>query len=401
MEPTPKQQAVDLIKRSQRILVVPGHPDGDSVGSALACLIVLTKLGKEASVALIEPVSHQYRFLPRVTDITQDVNGVRDFIITLDNPSVETDKLSYNFDDGKLNIIITPKRGRYQSDDVTVRQGAFKYDLVITLDAPHVGMLGEIHERYPTLFQEVPVVNIDHHASNANFGAVNLVDLSATSTAEILIGVIESLGVDLIDADVATALLTGIIADTGSFQNANTTPKSLTVAAQLVGLGARRQEIIKQLFKTKSLAMLKLWGQILANVQFDAEHKLVWGTAGLEDLAATGATEHDFAGLIDELMTSIPGADVVLLLSERQPRVISGSVRTAKGVDAAEICGLFGGGGHPGAAGFRMLDLALAEALPIVLEKMRAYQAKRLGLAQAAMPETVVTGESGPSPFTS
>jgi phosphoesterase RecJ-like protein len=393
MEPTPKQQAVDLIKRAQRILVVPGRPDGDSIGSALACLMVLTKINKEVSVALLEPVSQQFRFLPRVTDIARDINGARDFIITLDNPAVETDKLSYNFDDGKLNIVITPKRGRYQPENVTFQQGAFKYDLILTLDSPHLGMLGGIYDRYPTLFQGVPMINIDHHASNAHFGAVNLVDLAATSTAEILIGVIESLGADLIDGDVATALLTGIIADTGSFQNANTTPKSLTIAAQMVGLGARQQEIVRQLFKTKSLAMLKLWGQILSNIQFDTDHKLVWGTAGLDDLSSTGATEHDFSGLIDELMTSVPGADIVMLLSERKPKVISGSVRTVKGVDAAAVCQMFGGGGHPGAAGFQILDVTLGEALPVVLEKLRAYQGKRLGLPGVTPQEKVASGE--------
>ncbi|HCL47718.1 TPA: hypothetical protein DHW58_01870 [Patescibacteria group bacterium] len=265
-------------------------------------------------------------------------------------------------------------------------QGQFKYDTVIVLDAADLHQLGLAYDRYPTLFQEIPIINIDHHASNAYFGSVNLVDLTATSTAEILIGLIEALGVNLIDPGVATCLLTGIIADTGSFQNANTTPKSLTVAAQLVGFGAQQQEIIRHLFKTKSLAQLKLWGQVLARIQFDFGTKFAWSTAGLDDLTGSGATKEEFGGLIDELMTSIPGADVVLLLSEREPRVVSGSLRTAKGVDATEIAGLFGGGGHPGAAGFKLLDMTLGEAEPKILEKIREYQKRRLGLE--ATPET-------------
>ena len=75
--------------------------------------------------------------------------------------------------------------------------------------------------------------------------------MTAASTAEILVGIIEALGQNLLDDDVATCLLTGMIADTGSFQHPNTTPKALTVAAQMVGFGARQQEIIKHLFKTK------------------------------------------------------------------------------------------------------------------------------------------------------
>lgn len=379
-EPTPKQQAIELINRSQRLLVVPSRPDGDSIGSALALLQVLRKLNKEVTLAVLDPIAQSFKFLPAVTDITADIDGARDFIITLDSPSAEADRLSYNFDDGKLNIIITPKRGRYTQTDVSFAQGQFKYDAAIVLDAADLHQLGQVYDRYPTLFQEIPVINIDHHASNAYFGTINLVDLTATSTAEILIGLTEALGTNLIDDNIATCLLTGIISDTGSFQNANTTPKSLTVAAQLVGLGARQQEIIKHLFKTKSLAQLKLWGQILSRIQFDAGLKLAWATAGLNDLATLGATPTDMSGLIDELMTSIPGADVVLLLSEKEPRAVSGSLRTAKGVDAAEIAALFGGGGHPGAAGFKLLDMSVTEAEPVVLQKIRDYQAARLGL---------------------
>ncbi|AKM84981.1 MAG: phosphoesterase RecJ domain-containing protein, phosphoesterase RecJ domain-containing protein [candidate division Kazan bacterium GW2011_GWA1_50_15] len=386
METAPKQQAVELINRSNQILIVPSRPDGDSIGSSLALLQVLTKLGKTVTLGVLDPVSQTYRFLPKVEDIATDINGMRDFVITLDSPNASADRLSYNFDEGKLNIIITPKSGRYRPEDVVFTQGQFKYDTVIVLDAADLHQLGLAYDRYPTLFQEIPIINIDHHASNAYFGSVNLVDLTATSTAEILIGLIEALGVNLIDPGVATCLLTGIIADTGSFQNANTTPKSLTVAAQLVGFGAQQQEIIRHLFKTKSLAQLKLWGQVLARIQFDFGTKFAWSTAGLDDLTGSGATKEEFGGLIDELMTSIPGADVVLLLSEREPRVVSGSLRTAKGVDATEIAGLFGGGGHPGAAGFKLLDMTLGEAEPKILEKIREYQKRRLGLE--ATPET-------------
>ena len=262
METAPKQQAVELINRSNQILIVPSRPDGDSIVSSLALLQVLTKLGKTVTLGVLDPVSQTYRFLPKVEDIATDINGMRDFVITLDSPNASADRLSYNFDEGKLNIIITPKSGRYRPEDVVFTQGQFKYDTVIVLDAADLHQLGLAYDRYPTLFQEIPIINIDHHASNAYFGSVNLVDLTATSTAEILIGLIEALGVNLIDPGVATCLLTGIIADTGSFQNANTTPKSLTVAAQLVGFGAQQQEIIRHLFKTKSLAQLKLWGQV-------------------------------------------------------------------------------------------------------------------------------------------
>lgn len=392
MEQSPKQQIVELINKATNILITPGRPDGDSMGSALAMLLVLKKMGKNAVVRVDESIKQSYHFLPAISEINSgNIEGARDFIITLSSTAAEAEKLSYTIEDGKLNIIITPKRGSYKAEDASFTQGQPKYDIIIALDAADLTQLGKTYEQSPALFKEVPVINIDHHASNSFFGAVNLVDMTSSSTAEILIGLTEALGPDLINEDVATCLLTGIIADTGSFQNANTTPKSLTVAAQMVGFGARQQEIIKHLFKTKSLATLKLWGQVLAGIQVDNEKKIAWGTAGLQDIEVSGATKEDFTGLIDSLMTSIPGVEVALLLTEREPMKVYGSLRTPKGVDAAEIASLFGGGGHPGAAAFQMLDMTLEQARPIVIEKISEYQANRLGIKPVQEPPKIAS----------
>lgn len=389
MEPTPKQQAVGLITRAQRILVVPGRPDADSIGAGLALAMALKKLNKEVGITTLDPISQQLQFLPEIDSIKADVSGTQDFIITLANADAEPEKLSYTFEGGTLNIIVTPKGGHYSAENVTFSQGSFKYDLIITADAAVLTELGEIYTAHPSLFKEVPLINVDHHATNSYYGTVNLVDMTATSTGEILVGLLEALNVE-IDPDIATCLLTGIISDTGSFQHSNTTPKSLTVAAQMVGFGARQQDIIKYLFKTKEYSTLKLWGQVLANLQFDAANRLVWATAAYGDIETAGATKEAFTGLIDELMTSVPGAEVVLLITEREPRMVYCSIRTARGVNAAEIAELFGGGGHAGAAAFKLMDMTLVEAQPLILEKVRAHQSGRPGPTAPSQMEPVV-----------
>src|SRR3989344_3466482 len=378
MELTPKQQALELINKSKHILIAPGRADGDSIGSGLALYLVLSRLGKRVSLVVLDPLPSKFNFLPQLNEIQPEFNGLRDFVISLDCATAAADKLAYNFQDDKLNIVITPKHGVFKPTDVSFAEGSFQYDCLITLDAADLEQVGPLYTDSPKLFQTVPLINIDHHASNDYYGAVNLVDLTATSTAEILVGLIEALGPSLIDADVATALLTGIINDTGSFQHSNTTPKSLTIAAQMVGFGARHQEIIQYLFKTKAFSTLKLWGRILTNVQHDAGSRLVWSTAPLSDITETEATGEQISGIIDELMTSIPEADIVVLLSERDPRAVSGRFRTKRGIDAADIAKIFGGGGHHGAAGFKLLDSRIPEAEATVVAKIREYQAKRL-----------------------
>lgn len=382
MELSPKQQTVELIKSATNILLLTHeNPDGDALGSLLALQMVLTKLGKEVTAVASDPVPGVYQFLPGKDVLTKDFNGIKDFVITVDTSKTKVDKLGYKNlpEENKLNIVITPIAGTFVSQDVSCTAGSFKYDLIFVLDSPDLERIGDLYDKNSELFYEAPVINIDHHAGNDYFGKVNWVDLTATSTAEILVALVESLSREkpLLDIDTATLLLTGIIVDTGSFQNANTTPKSFTVAAQLVAAGAHQQEIIRHVFKTKSLATLKLWGRILSNVVEEPVSRFVYSKITKEDFALSGADETASSGIIDELLKTAPGIDFALLLSEKMDGV-HGSFRAAQtGIDVQALAKLFGGGGHQAAAAFHLDGKRLAEVQDEILNKIRAFQGQR------------------------
>lgn len=390
-----EQQILKLIQKSERILLLPSAPpDGDSLGSALALYLVLKKLGKEATVICAEPIPEVFKFLPTTQIINQKWSAAQDFIVTLECKEAEVSKVRYEVEPNKFNIIVTPKRGDFKNSDVTFSHGPARYDLVITLDTADLKQLGIIYEENSRLFYELPVINIDHHASNAEFGKINQVDIMASSTTEILVFLIEDLEREtsqkLMDEDIATLLLAGIITDTGSFQHSNTTPKAFAVAAHLLDLGARQQEIIQHVYKTKNLSTLKLWGRVLSKIRYDEKLRFVWSTITQEDLKETGADEEESAGIIDELLTNAPGAEVVLLLKEKQPEFVSGSLRTTKkGINASNIAEMFGGGGHPQAAGFRIKNREFGEVQKEVIGKIRGYQAKRLGEEIAVSEENL------------
>lgn len=392
MELSPKQQVTELVRKFQKIMLVThARPDGDALGSLLALHLVLKQLGKEVTSVVTDEIPEMYRFLPQLDLLSSGLQGSRDLIISVDTAKRPVDKLKYNTRDGKLNIVVTPKEGSYQEEDVSLKPGAFKYDLIIVLDAPDLDRVGPLFEQQPDLFYETPVVNIDHHPSNDYFGAVNLVDLTATSTSEILVGVIEALGESLMNEDVATALLTGLITDTGSFQNSNTTPKSLTVSAQLVANGGRQQEIIQHVYKTKPLSTLKLWGRALTKLQYDPTARLVWSSLSRKDFSDTGGTTSEAKQVIDALMSSAPDAEIILLLREGDGQV-DGSVRTTKGVDATKVVGFWNGGGHTGAAGFEVKG-SLEEAEPKVIKQIRNWQMERLEKSGEVKAETAQPAE--------
>jgi len=377
-----------MVKRSKSILIMPSIPvDGDSLGSALALYLILKKIGKQATVVCADPVPEAFRFLPTTGIISSEFSAARDFIVTLDCKKAKIKDLKTKLEEDKVNIIITAKKGQFTKEDVSFSHGPSRYDLIITVDTGDLEQLGRFYEDNTDLFFNIPIINIDHHASNSFFGKVNLVDVMGSATTEVMVPLVrdfeEEFGQKLMDEDIATLLLAGIITDTGSFQNANTTPRSFAVSAQLIRFGARQQEIIQHVFKTKHLSTLRLWGRILTNIRVDKEHRFVWSTISKKDFQDTGSREDETGGIIDELLTNAPGTEVVLLLKEKKDGIISGSIRTTTpAVDASAIAEMFGGGGHTQAAGFKIHSNDFAETAQSVIDGIKAFQAKRLNLGE-------------------
>ena len=377
MELTPKQQTTELVRTAARILIVThSNPDGDALGSTLALTMVLKKLGKDVQTVIVDPIPEVFTFLPHIGSLESAIAQGKDFIISLDTSHAKVEKLGYKSvaAEQKVNIIVTPSEGTFGPQNVSFQEGSFKFDLIFVLDSPDLDRLGMLYDENTDLFYQTPVVNIDHHPGNEYFGKVNWVDLTATSTAEILVSLIESLGREksLFDEDVATALLTGITTDTGSFQNTNTTPKALTVAAQMVAAGARHGEIVRSIYKTKKLSTLKLWGKVLSAIHEEPE-RFVWSTLTASDYTDAGAQESESSGVIDELLKSAPGQEFALLLTERAAG-LHGSLRSIeKTVNVAEIARLFGGGGHEHAAAFSIEDGTLASHQSQIIPRIREY----------------------------
>lgn len=376
--------AVALMKRAQNILIIPSYPiDGDSIGSGLALYLALKKLGKKATVVAEEPVPASYEFLPETSVISNELNFVRDFIVTIDCRGIAAPAVRQEIQGDKINIIITPQKGLITKEQISFGAGQAPYDCIIAVDAADPSQFGKIYENSPELFHLAPIINIDHHVSNVSFGKINAVDPMAASTTMLVLPLIEELGVQ-VDADMATLLLAGIITDTGSFQNPNTTPDSFSCAAKLIGLGGRQQEIIRNIYKTKKLSTLRLWGRTLTKLQYDTAHKIVWSVLTAADFAEIGGSPDETEGVIDELMSNAPNTEIIFLIKERGPAEVSASFRTVNAaLDASKIAAMFGGGGHQQAAGCRIFGKTVKEVEEMIVKSVREFQAKRLGIATA------------------
>ncbi len=296
-----RDDAARLIKQACRIAVIAHvNPDADAIGSVLGLALGLRALGKDVIPALSDPVPNYARFLP----------GSNAIVSTLPADS---------------------------------------FDLFVVADSAGIERLGDLYLQDPARFQSVPIVNLDHHRTNPMFGTVNYVDPAASSTSELSYHLLRWLDVPL-DTGTATALLFGIMGDTGSFRNGATTPGSLEVASHLVALGADSQRIAFQLFECKTFGAARLWGRVLSTIELDRERGIVFACLSQEMLAEEGATVDETEG-IAEYLRGIAEADVVMLLKETEEGEVRVSMRSRPQVDVSAIAMALGGGGHRQAAG--------------------------------------------------
>jgi phosphoesterase RecJ-like protein len=311
-----KEIAATLRGANRIALVSHRDPDPDTIGSALALGLGLESLGKRVSWHCADPVPEQQRFLHGSDRFTQD-------------PPPE---------------------------DV---------DLVVTVDFGSVDRAKFALPARPTL------VNIDHHASNDNFGSANLVDVTASATAELVSRVIDALGIKW-TPEMATAALVGIMTDTGSFQFPSTDARALDRAARLREAGADLQAITYNIFRNKRFEALKLWGFAFSRIVREHGGQLVWTEIRTGDIEEAEARDEDISGLVEQVARS-SGMRVALLFNE-QISAVKVSCRTSQwepSVDASALMARFGGGGHVRAAG-ALVEGDLASVRQRVLDAARA-----------------------------
>jgi phosphoesterase RecJ-like protein len=297
-------------------LVSHRDPDPDTIGSALALGLGLESIGKKVSWHCADPVPEQQRFL-------------------------------------------------YGSDRFTQMPPTEDVDLVVTVD------FGSVDRAKFTLPARPTLLNIDHHASNDNFGSANLVDVTAAASAEVVARVIDALGIKW-TPEMATAALVGIMTDTGSFQFPSTDARALDRAARLREAGADLQAITYNIFRNKRFEALKLWGFAFARLVREHGGQLVWTEIRAGDIDRAEARDEDISGLVEQVARS-SGMRVALLFNE-QKGAVKVSCRTSQwepSVDASALMARFAGGGHVRAAG-ALIRGDLAEVRDRVLDATRA-----------------------------
>lgn len=285
-----------LLQNAQRpLLVAHIAPDGDCIGSLLGLGWALKEHGKQPTLACADPLPESTSFLPGSAEVVSRCSGAEDLIISLDSSDVQR--------------------------------------------------LGSLYDA--DLFRRLPVVNIDHHVTNTRFGAEQLIDPSATSTAQIVLALLRRLGWP-VSPWAATCLLTGLVTDTRSFRTPNTDSKAMRAALDLMEAGAPLAEINQHLEHGLALGTIRLWGQVLSAVQF--KDGIIWAEVTQEMQRACSTRCADTSGLVS-FIANAREAQIAFLLTEKADGRIEVGIRSVPGVDVSAAALALGGGGHRQAAG--------------------------------------------------
>ncbi len=315
------KQASQLIRAAHHpLLVCHISPDGDAVGSLTALGWALHQMGLRPALACSDPIPAQFDYIPGARTIVQEIN--------------------------------TP------------------FDLVVCVDCSDRERLGRFLEL--PAFGSVPLVNIDHHVTNACFGTVNLVDPEASSTAEIVLRLLDAMRIPL-STESATCLLAGIVSDTRGFRTGNTTVEVVETALRLMRAGASLPTVAHHSLDRRSTSAIRLWGAALA--QLHVEDRLLWTSILQAMRRTTGHAGNGDFKLANFLITA-DDVDAAAVFVERDDGRIEVSLRAAPGFDVTPVALQFGGGGHTLAAGCNIPG-PLEEAQDRVLAVLRAEIARQ------------------------
>jgi len=291
--------------------------ESDTLASAIAFSSFLEKHGKKVDIVSDNfTTPKRLQFLPKQEKILPQLPFLQKLVITLNIEETGIEEINYDVEENKIRIFITPESGIISPKNITTAQTQYKYDLIITLGTPDLLSLGNIYTRNTELFFQVPVINIDSHPENEHYGHINSTDITIPGISEMVYAIMKHIHTDAIDEEIATCILTGIIENTKSFQSQNTKPQTLSLASELITLGAKRDFIIHNLYQTKNLNTLKLWGEALSHMEYDKENKFVWTSITRDDYTRTGTNTEELSAIFNELIDNSPETEVALILSE-------------------------------------------------------------------------------------
>lgn len=307
------------INKAETILILSHeNPDGDAIGSSVGLCLALLNMGKKAEVLMNEYPAN-FSFLPGIENIKEEAS----------------------FE---------------------------KYDMAIVVDCPDIN---RVYKEYRTYFEKAKVTaEFDHHSKNSMFADYNIVNHVSPACAEILVSSFEYLNIE-ITRDIATNLLTGIITDTGGFKNSGITEETFEFAGWALSKGVNLPVIYREAMMVTTKTKFEAEKLTMQRLEFYEDGKVAFTYMTKEDDEKIGIEPGDHDGIV-EIGRNIKGVEVSIFLYEKEDGSFKVSLRSNDYVDVADVCMMFGGGGHIKAAGCT-IEMKLEDAKKAILAEVKKH----------------------------
>jgi phosphoesterase RecJ-like protein len=319
---TALRQAAALLQQSERpLLISHPRPDGDTIGSTLALRLALRELGKDPIIACVHPLGQNLSYLPGADQYQETLPAEVDI------------------------------------------------DLVVVIDMSDLQRTGGLYR--DAWRDRIPLLVIDHHATNEAFGDVNLVDPTAAATVLPMIDLLEALGVEIRD-ELATCLLVGLLTDTRGLRTESTSPAVLRTVGTLIEAGGDYSKVMQKTLDSVPYKKMRVWGNALDRLQLS--DSVAWTTLPLTEKRSLNVSDHADLDL-GNLLSRVAEAQITAAFIEMRDGTVKVSLRARPGCDVATVAHALGGGGHRLAAGCSLegsVDEIVAQVLPMLHQAVDA-----------------------------
>ncbi|MDD3284248.1 MAG: DHH family phosphoesterase [Patescibacteria group bacterium] len=305
------QQIFESIRNAKSILLtVPDNYSGDCLSGMLGFYNYLISKKNESNIDFILPQKPKkiHNFLPNIENAKFEDRHLRRLVFSVDTTKTKIKEINYTEEGNKLKIFLDSNPFEIDPKDVLVYFANY-YDLILVFNSPDLKSIGKTFLNHVDFFQQVPVINIDNEASNERYGQINFIDIGSSCISEQIFNLLY-LNKKQISKEIAECLFTGLVLATKGFSNQKVTPRILDIAGKLIEQGADREKIISNIYRTKSISLLKVWGQILSELNYDQNYKIAWSTLELED---TEENKIEIDDLVEEIVSKASQAEVVAL----------------------------------------------------------------------------------------
>lgn len=247
MNPDSKQQALDLIKKSESpLILIPERTEGAAIAGALAIYLALKKVNKNPEIVCIGDVPEKFSYLPEIKSITHKISAERFYKILINVGDENIKELTYEKIDKMLTIYLSTKAGNISRESISIASSDFAHDLVIAVAVLNMEPLGHLYLENKDFFSKTPIISIGSPFPN-QFRGANLTEVIVRFISERVAGLTRDIIGSDWDQQIATLLLSGVINETNNFQSPKIDHKIFSLTASLMVRGADRDEIIKHL----------------------------------------------------------------------------------------------------------------------------------------------------------